>query len=261
MWISRTFLLLILYSVMGWIYESAFCTLKDGKWENRGFLYGPLCPIYGFGALAAVFAVNRAGAALDVLPVWGVYLISVAGSAVLEYATSWTLEKLFHAVWWDYSDMPFHLQGRISLFTSCGFGVAGVLIVYAIAPATENWVDWIPPLWTEALSLVCMALFAADLTLTVSALTDLAHLVEQWEAALDGRMETFVDAAQQKTAEAKGRIVQEQARLLRRLEGVSKVRQLAFRRVYSLRYPKIEEARLKSLLARLKNIMQSRWKK
>ena len=263
MWISRTFLLLILYSIMGWAYETIFCTLKDRKWENRGFLYGPICPIYGFGALAAVFVVNCVSCVspLDDLPLWGVYLMSVFGSAVLEYVTSWTLEKLFHAVWWDYADMPFNLHGRISLFTSCGFGVAGVLIVYAIAPATENWVDQIPPLWTEALSLVCMGIFAADLTLTVSALTDLANIVEQWEQTVNGRMETLVDTAQQKTVEAKDRFALEQARLSRRLDGISKIRQMAFQRVRSLRYPKIEEARLNSLFSRLKNAIRSRWKK
>ena len=81
MWISRYFVYFVIFSFFGWIYESIYCTIKSKRWENRGFLYGPLCPIYGAG---------------------GVGITAI----VLEYGTSWTLEKLFHAYWWDYSEMP-----------------------------------------------------------------------------------------------------------------------------------------------------------
>ena len=59
MWISKYFVYFVIFSVMGWVYESAFCTIKTGKWQNRGFLYGPLCPIYGVGATAITFIVDE----------------------------------------------------------------------------------------------------------------------------------------------------------------------------------------------------------
>ena len=62
MWFSKYFVYFVIYSVMGWIYESIFCTIKNGKWQNRGFPYGPVCPIYGVGATAMMFIMDQAEA-------------------------------------------------------------------------------------------------------------------------------------------------------------------------------------------------------
>ena len=135
MWLSRYFVMFALYSVLGWVYESTFCTIKEGKWENRGFLYGPIVPIYGVGATGITMVYdalqNYAGYSLNW---WQVFLIGYLGSIVLEFGTSWVLEKLFHAVWWDYSNMPFNLQGRVCLPCSLGFGAAGLLVIYGLYP-------------------------------------------------------------------------------------------------------------------------------
>ena len=97
MWLSRYFVMFALYSVLGWVYESTFCTIKEGKWENRGFLYGPIVPIYGVGATGITMVYdalqNYAGYSLNW---WQVFLIGYLGSIVLEFGTSWVLEKLFH---------------------------------------------------------------------------------------------------------------------------------------------------------------------
>lgn len=259
MQISRSFFLFMLYSAMGWIFESTFCTVRDGRWEDRGFLYGPVCPIYGAGAMAAAWAAGAAASLLDGgVPVWAAYVVSVLGSAVLEFGTSWILEKMFHAVWWDYSRLPFNIQGRISLFTSLGFGVAGVTIIYGIAPVTEGVVDRIPDAGIEILALASMAVFSADLTLTVSALTDFAGIVERAQGTLDGRMEVLVEDAHQRTVEARERMEQERERMRRRLGEMSRARQLAVRRVRALRYPKIGEERLEQALEDLREVIRSR---
>ena len=104
MWVSRYVFLFMIYSFMGWVYETMFCTIKGGKWENRGFLYGPGCPIYGIGAVTISVIMQLTVGNGIALRAWQVFLISVLGSAVLEYTTSWVLEKMFHAAWWDYSD-------------------------------------------------------------------------------------------------------------------------------------------------------------
>ena len=163
MWLSKYVCLFMIYNFMGWIYETLFCIVKGGKWENRGFLYGPICPIYGTGAVAiSVIMELTIGKGISISP-WQVFTISVIGSAVLEYFTSWALEKTFHAVWWDYSEFPFNYQGRISLFTSLGFGLAGLLVVHVIAPFTENAVGHIIPIMIELLSLCFIFVFAVDL--------------------------------------------------------------------------------------------------
>ena len=149
MWTSKYICLFIIYSVIGWIYESIFCTIKTKKWENRGFLYGPVCPIYGTGALAISIIVTKFSQQGIVLNPIFIFLISFVGSAFLEYMTSWVLEKAFHALWWDYSRLPFNIQGRISLFTSIGFGFAGLLVTYVIVPPVESFVQNASPLITS----------------------------------------------------------------------------------------------------------------
>ncbi|MCR5674930.1 MAG: putative ABC transporter permease [Lachnospiraceae bacterium] len=226
MWVSRYVCLFFLYSVLGWIYESTFCTVTTKKWENRGFLFGPVCPIYGCGAvsISLIASAIPADAADPVaLVVFRIFLIAWLGSMVLEYATSWTLEKLFHAVWWDYSNLPFNLHGRISLFTSLGFGVAGPLVVCFIAPPFEHLADMIPPLLMELLSLFAVALAAADAALTVAALTDFEHRVAQAESSFNDRMDMLVEDVQ---------------------NSMNRAHQVALRRVKNFRYPKLSGVRL-----------------
>ena len=199
MWISRTVCLFMIYSCLGWIYETTLCTVKDGRWENRGFFYGPVCPIYGTGAVGISAVMSLAGSSRVTLENWQIFAISVVGSAVLEYITSWALEKMFHAVWWDYSKLPFNLHGRISLFTSLGFGLGGLLVVYVIAPFTEEAVRHVAPLPTEFLSLCFLAVFMVDLTLTVTALLHFDQMVAHAEDTFNRRMEDLVQNTVQRT--------------------------------------------------------------
>ena len=211
MWISKYFVYFVIFSCMGWIYESIFCTVKSGSWQNRGFLYGPVCPIYGVGAATIMALVDwYAGQNQGQVNYtwWQVFLVAFFGSIVLEYVTSWGLEKLFHAYWWDYSDVPLNINGRVCFPASVGFGVAGLLVIYVIAPATKDATQWITPILMELFSLIFMALLAADATLTVSALTGFERNVAAMEEALNQHMEQFVSTVQQKS-QAAGEVLEE----------------------------------------------------
>ncbi len=218
--------LFFIYGILGWVYESLFCILKTKKWEKRGFLFGPCCPIYGFGAVA-ISLIAALLPASPQEPLWAgllrIFLISVFGSMILEYATSVALEKAFHAVWWDYSDMPFNLNGRISLFSTLGFGAAGILVVYVIAPPFEQMMSFIPPLVLELMTLVFVGVSSADLTLTVSALTDFERRIAMAEGGFNDRMEVLVDD------------------LYRTMD---RFQQAAVCRIKSFRYPKISHKSL-----------------
>lgn len=198
--ISICVCLFIIYSFVGWIYESSFCTVTSGKWENRGFLYGPVCPIYGTGAVAISVVMRALQSGGSSVEPWKVFVISVLGSVVLEFTTSWVLEKLFHAVWWDYSNLPFNVEGRISLFSSLGFGFAGLLVVYVLAPFTEEVIQELSPAAAEVLALIFVFLFAVDLTLTVSALLDFDQAVIRMEDAFNQNMDVIVDGAVNRTS-------------------------------------------------------------
>lgn len=244
MWISRYFVLFIIFSVCGWVYETIYCSVKDGYWQNRGFLFGPLCPIYGFGA-ASVTAIAEAisKSVASQITWWEIFLIGVIGSIFLEYGTSWVLEKIFHAVWWDYSDMPLNLHGRICAPASFLFGVMAVVIYYVVFP----WTLWvkavIPPIVMEAMGLVLMGLFAMDATLTVSALSDFANAVRSMSENANQNMESLTKAIQEKAQQA-GEFIGEIKTVLatdhaKRLAGnMAHLHKSAINRVSGFRYPK-----------------------
>ena len=94
--LEQWFLWFVIYSLIGWVYESILCSVAGKKLVNRGFLNGPVCPIYGTGAVVVVFALSS----LADKPVL-LFLTSAILTTTLEYLTSWLMEKLFHARWWD----------------------------------------------------------------------------------------------------------------------------------------------------------------
>lgn len=204
MWISKYFVYFILYSCMGWVYETTFCTIKSGQWENRGFLYGPMCPIYGLGAMGIMIIDDILGFYRVPFVWWQVFLVGFWGSIVLEYGTSWILEKMFHAYWWDYSDMPLNIHGRVCFPYSIGFGVAGLVVVYGIAPFTRDMMSWAGPMAYEIMGLVFMALMMVDTTLTISALSNFDRNVIAVEEVVNNHMESFVITMQERGKQAAG---------------------------------------------------------
>ena len=209
MMICRYFVWFIVYSFFGWIYESAYCTIKGHKWENRGFLYGPIVPIYGVGALLAsiVFSalpVNELQHASNLQ----IFIICFLGSIVLEYSTSWLLEKLFHAYWWDYSNVFCNINGRVCLPASIGFGVAGLLVVHVFLPLVNNLTAHTHSLVMEVLALGFMLLMGMDLALTVSALTDFAKNVQRIEQEINDQMTIFYDNLEDRVLETRDSLVE-----------------------------------------------------
>lgn len=128
--IENTILLFFACAFLGWIMEVTCKLVQFRRFINRGFLIGPYCPIYGFGAVLISRLLSRY--AEEPVTVF-VQALVVCGS--LEYITSYAMEKLFHARWWDYSQKPFNLNGRVCAGTLIPFGLMGLLIVYWVKPS------------------------------------------------------------------------------------------------------------------------------
>lgn len=191
-YINYYFVYFLIISVVGWIYETLLTIFTKGKWENRGFLFGPLCPIYGTGAVLGTIAFTFW---LKDITWWQIFLVGVFGSAVLELAVSITLEKLFHAVWWDYSDIPLNFEGRISLPTACFFGIAALLIVYIINPAVLSFLNTFSELGLYLVTILNVSIISIDTAITVCALSDFEERVSRLENKIDTRMEDVVSTA------------------------------------------------------------------
>ena len=123
------FLMAMLYSFLGWMMEVVRCYFKYGKFINRGFLVGPYCPIYGFGAVFLELFYGNLSHNIFI-----VFMASIFDAAILEYLTSYIMEKMFGARWWDYSDRNFNINGRICLENLVGFGFLSIIILYLVNP-------------------------------------------------------------------------------------------------------------------------------
>ena len=129
------FLWFMIYSVVGWIYESILCSVAQKKFINRGFLNGPYCPIYGSGAVLVILVLGK---------LTNPFLLFFAGALLtcsLEYLTSFVMEKLFHARWWDYSKRKFNINGRVCLIGAVVFGAFSTVLVLWIHPLVTKLTD------------------------------------------------------------------------------------------------------------------------
>lgn len=123
------FLLFIIYSFIGWLIEVTCIKIITKRFSNRGFLIGPYCPIYGFSALIIISNLSK----YHNNPIT-LFILIVVIASIMEYITSYFMEKLFNARWWDYSHKSFNINGRICLMNSLLFGFLGLSLVYFINP-------------------------------------------------------------------------------------------------------------------------------
>ena len=122
-------LLFVTYAILGWCMEVIVKFVEYKRFINRGFLIGPYCPIYGMGAVSMTLCLGG----FKSNPV-AVFVLGLVVASFLEYLTSWSMEKIFHARWWDYSQDKFNIHGRICLVTMIPFGLLGLLLLYVLNP-------------------------------------------------------------------------------------------------------------------------------
>lgn len=133
------FLLFFLYSFFGWILEVSCKLVSDHKFINRGFLVGPYCPIYGWGAILMSLLLQK-----YIEDPFTLFIMALLICSILEYATSYVLEKLFKTRWWDYTSKRFNINGRICLETMIPFGLFGLFIMYVSNPFFLTLLEKLP---------------------------------------------------------------------------------------------------------------------
>lgn len=165
-------LFFFIYCFLGWVWESCYVSIKKREWINRGFLHGPMLPIYGSGAI--IVLICTIGVRDQIVLT---FLFGMTGATILEYVTGVCMERLFRVRYWDYSHMPLNLKGYICLPVSLGWGVFSVLLVRVIHVPIENLVLQIPERIAEVVSVVCSSAFAMDFTLSFSEAMDLRDML------------------------------------------------------------------------------------
>ena len=158
--VSMFIVIFFLFSVTGWCMEVTLKFIQYRRFINRGFLIGPYCPIYGWGAVAVTLIVGGLLARRGTIG--ETFLAGMVVCGALEYFTSWYMEKLFHARWWDYSTKPMNLHGRIWIGNLLLFGAASVVIVKGIVPFLLRALGKLPALTVELMAGCIVVLMLLD---------------------------------------------------------------------------------------------------
>jgi len=162
--ILHLILLFFFYSFLGWCMEVVLKYIQFHRFINRGFYTGPICPIYGYGAILITLTIQ--GISPFESAVGTTFAISFTLCGLLEYFTSYFMEKRFHARWWDYSNKPMNLHGRIWIGNLVLFGLGGVAIIHILNPVLLSFLNSFSLLTKEVVLTAFIAVFAADYVLT-----------------------------------------------------------------------------------------------
>lgn len=162
------FFMFMIFSFVGWCSEVIYVgILTEHKFVNRGFLHGPICPIYGCGGLVILFLPKF------LYTTWTpLFIASLILCSVVEYFASWILEKMFHTLWWDYSHYKVNIKGRICLLNAVLFGIMGVLAIHFVIPYVMKLINFLGDSVITHISLSLGVIFAIDLMITIKRLVD-----------------------------------------------------------------------------------------
>lgn len=159
---SKLFLTFIFFSFIGWIWEVIYFLVTERKFINRGFMIGPMCPIYGAGGLLIVLLLKKYMDDPVIL-----FILTMLLCSVLEYYASYFIEKIFKIRWWDYSDKKFNINGRIYLLGALAFGTLGMVAIYFVFPAIMKFLGRFNPKVIYIVSTFLLIVFIVDLVQSI----------------------------------------------------------------------------------------------
>ena len=169
------FLIFILFSFIGWISEVIYVGVTSAhKFVNRGFLHGPLCPVYGFGGVVILMLPPSLYATWIPL-----FFASMILCTIVEYFVSWLMEKLFHTRWWDYSHYKIQLNGRICLLNSILFGFLGVVVIHFVYPLMIDLLNSLGQKVINVSGVIILTVLSVDIFFTVRKLVDFANVMKK----------------------------------------------------------------------------------
>ena len=170
-----------IYSVIGWIIEVAYHAVTMGKVINRGFLNGPLCPVYGSGVLMVFAVLGLFGGDVETMSAWILFGVGIVFATLVEFIAGFLLDKLFHARWWDYRDRKFNLNGYICLQFSLIWGMAIAFVLRVVHPTFAALVYKIPERIGAAILGVFYVIFLIDLVITVMSVLKMNEQLRKME--------------------------------------------------------------------------------
>ena len=174
--ISIYFLYFIIIAICGWLMEVTLQLFEKHKFSDRGFLIGPYCPIYGVGGLLITISLSE----LKEHPI-ALFCVAIVICAILEYLTSYVMEKLFHARWWDYSNTKYNINGRICLETIIPFGILGVVLIYIVNPFIFSNLMKVNPSILNIISIIVASVFIIDIGISLKVVLNVRSTTKKFD--------------------------------------------------------------------------------
>lgn len=221
-----------IYSFLGWSIEVAYAYSISKKFVNRGFLFGPFCPIYGFGLLSLIVLIKPFDKNFFLF-----FLGSMLVTSIIEYLTGFILEKIFKTHWWDYSTEKFNLHGYICLKFSIYWGIFGTLLYYFIHPSIALLINNISPKLISILCPILILYFLTDFILTLHSLLKIKTIYKN----LQKIKENYINIAEKFHQQT-----------LSKLDFIRVKRELKKNKTYF--YKKIKKHRLIKAFPKIKNL-------
>ncbi len=194
--ILKLLLYFFLYSIIGWILESAYKSILEKRVINSGFLHGPYCPIYGFGAVIMLIFLENFEHNLILLFLMGFFILSI-----WEYLVGFVLEKVYHTKYWDYSESRFNIKGRICLLNSCYWGVLGVIFIKIIHPIVQEVVGNMEQNWILGIDIILFLIFTSDFIVSNVKVKGIDKKLEKLKEITENMREKLEEIRKAKTEE------------------------------------------------------------
>lgn len=182
--LSEIIVLFFTYSVIGWLWETFYCSLKDHHYDYRGFLFGPYCPVYGFAVTTILICTYRFQDNIILL-----FLVGIVVATIFEYVASLFLEKVFHMVLWDYSHLWGNIQGRVAPVISLFWGFGVVLLVKFIQPFVQRIINWEEIKTHGGFAAIVVLVMGTDLVLTIISVRRFHATTKMWDERINKRLD------------------------------------------------------------------------
>lgn len=181
--LSEIVVLFFTYSVIGWIWETIYCSIKDHHYDYRGFLFGPYCPVYGFAVTTILICTYRVQDNLFLL-----YVVGVIVATIFEYCASVFLQYVFHMKLWDYSHLWGNIQGRVAPIISLFWGLGVVFLVKIVQPFIQKIINWEEARTHGYLALMILLVMGTDFILTIISVEKLHLSTKHWDERLNAQL-------------------------------------------------------------------------
>lgn len=232
------------YSFLGWLWETCYVSAKQGTLINRGFINGPLCTIYGCGALSVYLILVPVQSNTVILFFGGIVV-----ATVLEYITAWLMESIFHTSWWDYSDKKFNLHGRICLGASLGWGFFTVMLFRVLQPGVEYVTGLYPRRVGEIGICAITCVYVVDFCFSAAAAFHLHERIPFWEQSLEEMQAELIVKARKRMSELEANRGFALDEVKERIEDLNLVRELEEKRASMMQEVSAELQKRKEAMA------------